>query len=160
MAEAPRQYETFEASELFCARCRQARPVRKHLLLVLPTGNKYDYRCAVHATSVGSKMDSDNKVSTPSFLAGPDLTHRWGWLSGNTYPFAMYSATTAMSPIGGMPANPAILTGAGRAQQTLGRKRYSAVVPVYATLLSQGMLHHLLVGGACRLAASTAPGFA
>jgi len=61
MAEAPRQYETFEASELFCARCRQARPVRKHLLLVLPTGNKYDYRCAVCATSVGSKMDSDNK---------------------------------------------------------------------------------------------------
>ena len=61
MAEAPRQYETFEASELFCAHCRQARPVRKHLLLVLPTGNKYDYRCAVWATSVGSKMDSDSK---------------------------------------------------------------------------------------------------
>ena len=61
MAEAPRQYETFEASELFCPRCRQARPVRKHLLLVLPTGNKYDYRCAVCATSVGSKMDSDNR---------------------------------------------------------------------------------------------------
>ena len=61
MAEAPRQYETFEASELFCSRCRQARPVRKYLLLVLPTGNKYDYRCAVCATSVGSKMDSDSK---------------------------------------------------------------------------------------------------
>ena len=61
MAEAPRQYETFEASELFCPRCRQARPVRKYLLLVLPTGNKYDYRCAVCATSVGSKMDSDSK---------------------------------------------------------------------------------------------------
>lgn len=60
MAEAQRQYETFEASELFCARCRQARPVRKHLLLVLPTGNQYDYRCAVCATSVGSKMDSDS----------------------------------------------------------------------------------------------------
>jgi hypothetical protein len=61
MAEAPRQYGTFEASELFCPRCRQSRPVRRHLLLVLPTGNKYDYRCAVCATSVGSKMDSDNK---------------------------------------------------------------------------------------------------
>ncbi len=60
MAEAPRQYETFEASELFCPRCRQARQGRKHLLLVLPTGNKYDYRCAVCATSVGSKMDSDS----------------------------------------------------------------------------------------------------
>lgn len=60
MAEARRQYESFEAAELFCQRCRQARPVRKHLLLVLPTGNKYDYRCAVCATSVGSKMDEDS----------------------------------------------------------------------------------------------------
>ncbi|MBM3226291.1 MAG: cytoplasmic protein [Candidatus Tectomicrobia bacterium] len=60
MAEAQRQYGTFEASELFCQRCRQSRPVRKHLLLVLPTGNKYDYRCAVCATSVGSKMDENS----------------------------------------------------------------------------------------------------
>jgi hypothetical protein len=59
--ERRHQYETFEAAELFCPRCRQARPVRKHLLLVLPTGNKYDYRCAVCAMSVGSKMDDDNR---------------------------------------------------------------------------------------------------
>jgi hypothetical protein len=57
----PHQFETFEAAELFCPRCRQARPVRKHLLLILPSGNKYDYRCAVCATSVGSKMDDDNR---------------------------------------------------------------------------------------------------
>jgi hypothetical protein len=59
--ERQHQYESFEAAELFCPRCKQARPVRKHLLLVLPTGNKYDYRCAVCATSVGSKMDDDNR---------------------------------------------------------------------------------------------------
>ena len=53
------QYDEFEASELFCPSCRQSQPVRKHLLLVLPQGNKYDYRCAVCATSVGSKMDDD-----------------------------------------------------------------------------------------------------
>ena len=53
------QFETFEAAELFCPQCRRAQRVRKHLLLVLPTGNKYDYRCAVCATSVGSKMDND-----------------------------------------------------------------------------------------------------
>ena len=58
MSEQP-QYRSLEASEMFCQRCRQARPVRQHLLLVLPTGNKYDYRCAVCANSVGSKMDSD-----------------------------------------------------------------------------------------------------
>lgn len=60
MSEKPHQYEQFEAAELFCPRCKQAKPVRKHLLLVLPSGNKYDYRCAVCATSVGSKMDDDN----------------------------------------------------------------------------------------------------
>lgn len=54
-------YESLEAAELFCPRCKQARPVRQHLLLVLPTGNKYDYRCAVCGTSVGSKMDDDNR---------------------------------------------------------------------------------------------------
>jgi len=59
MAEAPRQYETFEASELFCPRCRQARQVRKHLLLVLPTGNKYDYVCQDCGTPIGGKVDND-----------------------------------------------------------------------------------------------------
>ena len=58
MPEQP-HYRSLEASEMYCQRCRQARPVRQHLLLVLPTGNKYDYRCAVCANSVGSKMDSD-----------------------------------------------------------------------------------------------------
>jgi hypothetical protein len=55
-------YGEFEATELFCPTCRQARPVRQHLLLVLPTGNKYDYRCAVCGTSVGSKMDDDSSA--------------------------------------------------------------------------------------------------
>ncbi len=59
--ERPHQFEAFEAAELFCPQCKQARPVRKHILLVLPHGNKYDYRCAVCTTSVGSKMDDDNK---------------------------------------------------------------------------------------------------
>ena len=55
----PAHYDTFEAAELFCPHCKQARPVRKHLLLLLSTGRKYDYRCAVCATSVGSKTDDD-----------------------------------------------------------------------------------------------------
>ena len=52
-------YDEFEATELFCERCRQAQPVRRHLLLVLPTGRKFDYRCSVCGHSVGSKMDDD-----------------------------------------------------------------------------------------------------
>ncbi len=53
------QFEALEASELFCPKCRTARPVRRHLLLVLPTGNTYEYRCAVCATPVGRKEDGD-----------------------------------------------------------------------------------------------------
>jgi hypothetical protein len=54
-----RQYDALEASELFCPKCRQAQPVRRHLLLVLPTGNKYEYRCGVCGTPVGAKEDTD-----------------------------------------------------------------------------------------------------
>jgi hypothetical protein len=53
------QFDQFEVSELFCPSCRAARPVRQHLLLVLPTGNKYEYRCSVCGTPVGSKDDND-----------------------------------------------------------------------------------------------------
>ena len=53
------QFREFEVSELFCARCKTARPVRRHLLLVLPTGNKYEYRCSVCGSAVGSKDDND-----------------------------------------------------------------------------------------------------
>ena len=55
-----RQYESLEASELYCPTCRAARPVRRHLLLVLPSGNKYEYRCSVCATPVGGKDDGDS----------------------------------------------------------------------------------------------------
>ena len=54
-----RDYDALEASELFCGTCKTARPVRRHLLLVLPTGNKYEYRCAVCGSPVGGKEDSD-----------------------------------------------------------------------------------------------------
>ncbi len=54
-----RDYESFEASELWCPKCRKAQRVRRHLLLVLPSGNKYEYRCAVCATPVGGKEDTD-----------------------------------------------------------------------------------------------------
>jgi hypothetical protein len=53
------QYDRFEASELFCPKCRRSQPVRQHLLLVLPTGNKYEYRCAVCASPVGAREDDD-----------------------------------------------------------------------------------------------------
>ena len=68
------QYEDLEASELFCPRCKASRPVRRHLLLVLPTGNRYEYRCATCGTSVGAKEDND--PSEWHSILGPDPPSR------------------------------------------------------------------------------------
>ena len=50
-------YNEFDATELYCPKCRRAVPVRKRLLIVLPDGDKYDYFCSICGTSVGDKMD-------------------------------------------------------------------------------------------------------
>jgi len=52
----PGAYRDFDATELFCPRCRRAVPVRKRLLLVLPEGDKYEYLCAFCSASVGTKV--------------------------------------------------------------------------------------------------------
>lgn len=59
MDRRPDFYDEFEASELFCSKCQKATPVRKKLLIVLPTGNKFEYLCSLCGNSVGSKMDDD-----------------------------------------------------------------------------------------------------
>jgi hypothetical protein len=49
-------YKDFDATELFCPKCKKAVPVRKRLLLILSNGDKYDYSCVFCGTSVGDKM--------------------------------------------------------------------------------------------------------
>ena len=49
------QFEEFQASVLFCGRCRQPRPVRERLLLVLPEGELHEYLCSACGASVGSR---------------------------------------------------------------------------------------------------------
>ncbi len=61
-----RQFEELEASSLFCGKCKQAVPVRKKLLLVLPEGEKYDYICAQCGSPVGSKTSRED--SSPHLL--------------------------------------------------------------------------------------------
>jgi hypothetical protein len=51
----PGQFEAFEASVLFCARCQAAQPVRERLLLVLPDGELHEYLCGACGASVGSR---------------------------------------------------------------------------------------------------------
>ena len=50
-------YGEFEATELYCPNCKKAVPVIKSLLLILPEGDKYEYRCRFCGTSVGDKID-------------------------------------------------------------------------------------------------------
>jgi len=48
-------FEEFQASALFCGRCKTARPVRERLLLVLPDGELYEYLCSACGSSVGTR---------------------------------------------------------------------------------------------------------
>jgi len=54
-------FKEFEATELYCQKCRRAVPVRKRLLLVIPEGDKYEYLCAFCSESVGTKIDRQTK---------------------------------------------------------------------------------------------------
>lgn len=69
MSHDESNYQSLDVSEMFCPRCRIAQPVRQHLLLVLPTGNKYEYRCAHCGESVGEKVDND--ASSFQSILGP-----------------------------------------------------------------------------------------
>jgi hypothetical protein len=51
----PDQFGSLRASLLYCPTCRQATPARERLLLILPTGDLYEYLCVECGTSTGSK---------------------------------------------------------------------------------------------------------
>jgi len=50
-------YKDFEATCLFCPFCREATPVKKRLLLILPEGEKFDYICARCGRPIGDKLE-------------------------------------------------------------------------------------------------------
>lgn len=52
---ARESFSDFEASVLFCGRCRAAQPVRERLLLVLPDGELHEYLCTACGSSVGTR---------------------------------------------------------------------------------------------------------
>lgn len=51
-------FQEFQASVLFCARCRAPQPVRDRLLLVLPDGELREYLCTRCGSSLGSRRSS------------------------------------------------------------------------------------------------------
>ena len=62
------QFEQFQASALFCARCQAARPVRERLLLVLPDGELFEYLCAACGAQVGKRKAT--APALPLLIAG------------------------------------------------------------------------------------------
>ncbi len=52
------QFGAFTASELYCPKCRKSQPVRERLLLVLPTGELYEYLCTGCGESLGKRTVS------------------------------------------------------------------------------------------------------
>ena len=55
--DATEGYKQFEATSLYCSHCREAVPVRKRLLLILPEGDEYEYLCIRCGSSVGIKLE-------------------------------------------------------------------------------------------------------
>ncbi len=53
-----KQFEKFTASVLYCNKCNQAMPVRESLLLILPDGELYDFRCTECGESVGTRKET------------------------------------------------------------------------------------------------------
>jgi len=49
------QFEHLKAAELHCPRCRQLRPVRERLLLILPYAELYEYRCTACGQSLAQR---------------------------------------------------------------------------------------------------------
>ncbi len=58
-------FDQLEASLLFCPKCREATPVHKRLLLVLPEGEKFDYVCARCGTVSGDKIERPPPAAPP-----------------------------------------------------------------------------------------------
>ena len=49
------QFESLNASSLYCDKCKAAMPVRERLLLILPDKEIFDYLCTGCASSVGQR---------------------------------------------------------------------------------------------------------
>jgi hypothetical protein len=49
------QFDKFTASELYCPKCRKSQPVRERLLLVLPSGELYEFLCSECGSSLGKR---------------------------------------------------------------------------------------------------------
>jgi hypothetical protein len=57
------QFGAFTASELYCPKCKASQPVREKLLLVLPSGELYEFLCKTCGTSLGKRTISGPAIA-------------------------------------------------------------------------------------------------
>lgn len=50
-------YESFDATALYCPKCKNPMPVRKKLLLILPKGNLFSLVCVSCGSVLGKKTE-------------------------------------------------------------------------------------------------------
>lgn len=65
------QFGAFTASELYCPKCKVSRPVRERLLLVLPSGDLYEFLCTACGSSLGQRTLSGPAVTPVSARTAP-----------------------------------------------------------------------------------------
>ena len=65
------QFGSFTASELYCPKCRCSQPVRERLLLVLPSGELYEFLCTRCGTSLGKRTVTGPAVAPPAARRSP-----------------------------------------------------------------------------------------
>jgi hypothetical protein len=59
--EQARQFEKMTATHLYCNNCGRSMSVQEVLLLVLPDGELYDYRCIQCHESVGTRKETKKR---------------------------------------------------------------------------------------------------
>jgi predicted RNA-binding Zn-ribbon protein involved in translation (DUF1610 family) len=58
------QFGKFTASELYCPKCGKSQPVRERLLLVLPSGELFEFLCSACGSALGKRT-----------VTGPAVAH-------------------------------------------------------------------------------------
>ena len=64
------QFESFTASSLYCEKCKDAKPVRERLLLVLSDREIFDYLCTECGSSVGRREVTAGEKMMAQAMAG------------------------------------------------------------------------------------------
>ncbi|MBI1820455.1 MAG: cytoplasmic protein [Nitrospirae bacterium] len=56
-----KSFDQLQASLLYCPKCARAVQIRERLLLVLPDGQLFEYRCVYCGTSIGERTEKTTK---------------------------------------------------------------------------------------------------